>query len=170
MSGLKIDMPENRREWNRLRGGLEGDELRQNMSDTWRKQTGGNYRTYVEKRRGYLAHKPNRETEVQNGDRPAAGQRPVTSTHPVSTRQENLLESSANTRIVNKFYCKNCYRPLDIGNSSAVSQRDNNNHANVFRTNLVSESRCIYCSRLRLLSAVQPINRTSHLLNQWHFE
>ena len=160
MSGLRIDIPENRREWNRLRGGLEGDEFQQNLSDTWRKQTGGNYRTYVEKRRGYLAHKPNRETEVQNGDRPAAGQRPVISTHPVSTRQENSLES----RIVNTFYCESCYRQLDIGNSSAAS-RDNNNHANVFRTNLVSQSRCQHCSRLSLLSAAQPINRTSHLLN-----
>jgi len=163
MSGLKIEIAENRREWNRLRGGLEGDELRQNMSDTWRKQTGGNYRTYVEKRRGYLAYKPNRETEVQDGNCSAAGQKQVTSTHPVSTRQENLQESPAHTRIINKFYCENCYRPLDIGNSSAV---DNNNQANVFRTNLVSESRCIYCSRLRLLSAAQPINRTSHLFNR----
>ena len=161
MSGLRIDVPENRREWNRLHGGLEGDEFQQNLSDTWRKQTGGNYRTYAEKRRGFLTHKSNRQTEVQNGYRPAAGLRAVTSTHPVSTRQENLPERPTHTSIVNTFYCRNCYRPLDIGNSSAESH-DNNNQ----QTNLVSESSCADCSRLMLLSTAQSINMTSHLLNR----
>jgi len=163
MSGLTINVPENRREWNRLHGGLEGDEFQQNLSDTWRKQTGGNYRTYVETRRRFMTHKHNPSAEVQNGNFLATGLSPVTSIQPVSTREENVKESPAHTHIVKTFCCKNCYRPLSIGNSSTVS-RDNKNQENVTQTILVNQSRCQQCAQRSRLSKAQPINRTSYLL------